>query len=273
MKDSLLKCAAFRSEEVTACSPAGRLSARVVRPECPSGAPPLVVLHGISRNAADLARLFAPEAARSGRALIVPYFKASAWPVFQRPCKAARPDQALLALLDKIAADIPEMAGPVEIFGHSGGAQLAHRVGMLYPHRFAGLHLAAAGWYCLPNDEMPYPYGLATPGDTAQQVWVRRMTAGLRDYLRLPMHVYVGSEDVTRDPALRMSRMLDKGQGRNRVERAQRFVGAVNAAAAAAGLASPARLIELPGCDHDVVKAITHNDLAARIVDARSMSD
>ena len=101
----------------------------------------MVVLHGISRNAGTLARLFAPEAERTGRTLIVPHFPAGHWPDFQRPSKAARPDQALLALLDRWR-ECPDIPGPVDIFGHSGGAQLAHRLAMLYPHRVTG---AASG--------------------------------------------------------------------------------------------------------------------------------
>lgn len=255
---------------VTACSSAGRLSADIIRPMRLSDAPPLVVLHGISRNAGTLARLFAPEAERTGRTLIVPHFPADTWPDFQRPSKAARPDLALLALLDLVAAEYPEISGPVDIFGHSGGAQLAHRLAMLYPHRVAALHLAAAGWYCLPDETMRYPYGLAPGKDAFSAKLVRRNTAALREFLHIPVHVYIGTEDVTRDDALRKSSALDARQGPHRLARARTYVTALNGAAEAAGLRPRARLIEMTGCDHDVVRAITQNDLAARVLDART---
>ncbi|NJN35811.1 MAG: hypothetical protein HC794_00660, partial [Nitrospiraceae bacterium] len=60
----------------TVVSPAGSLPARVIRPAGLSGLPPLVVLHGISRNADELLDLFRPEAERSGRIVIVPHFRA-----------------------------------------------------------------------------------------------------------------------------------------------------------------------------------------------------
>ncbi|WP_336419333.1 alpha/beta fold hydrolase [Roseovarius sp. D22-M7] len=255
--------------EITAYSAAGRLMARIIRPTDPVPAPPMVVLHGISRNAEELARLFSPEAERTGRTLVVPHFAEDAWPTFQRPCKAARPDQALLALLDAVAARLPGHAGPVDIFGHSGGAQLAHRFAMLYPHRVTALHLVAAGWYCLPDETMPYPYGLAPGTDRAGATWARRNTDGLREFLRLPISVYVGSRDVARDPALRTTPALDAGQGRNRHARARAYVAALTAAADRHGVPARARFVELADCDHDVVRAITRNDLAARVLDAR----
>jgi pimeloyl-ACP methyl ester carboxylesterase len=270
MKDTLIETSPLTQRRVTACSSAGRLSACIIRPARLCAAPPLVVLHGISRNADTLARLFAPEAERTGRTLIVPHFPADTWPDFQRPSKAARPDQALLALLDLVASEFPDKAGPVDIFGHSGGAQLGHRLAMLYPHRVAALHLVAAGWYCLPDQSMRYPYGLAPGKDAFSAKLVRRNTAALRDFLHIPACVYVGTEDVTRDDALRKTRALDARQGPHRHARARSYVTALNAAAEATGIAPRTRLIELPGCDHDVVRAITQNDLAARVLDARA---
>lgn len=269
MKDTLIAGGAITPVHVTACSTAGRLSARIIRPADVSDAPPLVVLHGISRNPGTLARLFTPEAERTGRTIIVPYFSLKAWPHFQRPSKFARPDQALLSLLDKVASDWPDLAGPADIFGHSGGAQLAHRLAMLYPHRVAALHLAAAGWYCLPDGSMPYPYGLAPGLDAFSAKLVRRNSAALHDFLHIPTRVYVGTNDVTRDDALRKTPDLDAGQGLNRRARAHTYVSALNTAAASAGLQPRARLIELPGCDHNVVRAVTQNNLAARVLDAR----
>lgn len=270
MKDMTNDLTRNSDHRVTACSAGGRLTARIIRPAQAAGAPPLLVLHGISRNAGTLSRLFAPEAERTGRTLIVPHFPERTWPNFQRPSKAARPDQALLALLDAVADQMPGCTGPVEIFGHSGGAQLAHRFAMLYPHRVAGLHLAAAGWYCLPDETMRYPYGLAPGNDRFSTIWARRNAEGLQDFLALPTFVYVGTEDVTRDPALRKTCALDAIQGPNRHVRACTYVTALNTAAERHRLPPHARLIEMADCDHDVIRAITQNDLAARVLAAHA---
>lgn len=272
MKDTLIDMSPLTPRQVTACSSAGQLNARIMRPARLRDAPPLLVLHGISRNAGMLARLFAPEAERTGRTLLVPHFPAETWPDFQRPSKTARPDLALLALLDLVATEYPDIAGPVDIFGNSGGAQLAHRLAMLYPHRVAAIHLAAAGWYCLPDESMSYPYGLAPGKDAFSAKLIRRNTAALRDFLHIPACVYVGTEDVTRDDALRKTCALDARQGPHRHARARTYVTALNAAAEAAGIPPQARLIEMTDCDHDVVRAITQNQLAARVLDARAAS-
>ncbi|ETX26907.1 alpha/beta fold hydrolase [Roseivivax isoporae] len=256
--------------EVCVPTAAGRLSARVIRPAIVTAARPLIVLHGISRNAERLAELFRPEAERSGRLIVVPHFDAARWTHFQRPCRAARPDQALIGLIEHLAAAHPELDGAVDLFGHSGGAQLAHRTAMLYPQRFGTLHLAAAGWYCLPDTRMPYPYGLGTRAtDPAAAAWLRRKRATLAAYLGRETHIYVGTDDTARDPALRKTRPLDRVQGRTRRDRAHAYRAAFEDAARAAGITPRVTLTELPGCAHDVEQAIATAGLAARVVRGR----
>lgn len=246
-------------------SSAGSLPARVIRPVGLSGLPPLVVLHGISRNADELLDLFRPEAERSGRIVIVPHFAQSTWPHFQRPSRAARPDQALLALLSHLAAIDPAMAGRVDLFGHSGGAQLAHRFAMLFPQKLGRLHLAAAGWYCLPDASMAYPYGLGVDAAPGSLTWVRRHRQALPAFLRLPVRVYVGACDDQRDAALRQGPQLDRVQGTTRIARAETYVARFRAAAEACGVVPDITLTRLPGVAHDVVQAIEHGNLAALV--------
>lgn len=252
-------------------SPAGPLSARVIVPAVPSPLPPLVVLHGISRNADELVDLFLPEAARTGRRIVVPHFDPATWPSFQRPCRKARPDQALLSLLATLAASDPALAGPVDLFGHSGGAQLAHRFAMLYPQRVGRLNLGAAGWYCLPDAGMAHPYGLGpdpapdAPPDAL--AWVRRHAGALPAYLRLSLRVFVGQLDTDRDETLRTGAELDRIQGYTRLARAETYVLRFRAAATARGIAPDIRLIRLPGVTHDVAQAIRQAGLARLVTE------
>ncbi|MFC0199247.1 alpha/beta fold hydrolase [Paracoccus rhizosphaerae] len=252
----------------TSASAAGILSARIIRPASRSGLAPLVVLHGISRNAAELAALFAPEAERSGRTVVVPHFRRSLWPLFQRPCRAARPDLALLALLSELRGLDPDLAGRVDLFGHSGRAQLAHRFAMLYPQRVGRLNLAAAGWYCLPDGSMPFPYGLGAAEAPKDAVWQRRHAAPLDRYLSLDVSVFVGTKDVDRDDTLRQTPLLDDIQGPTRLVRAERFVASFTAAAHARRIRPRIDLIHLPDVSHDVVEAIVTAGLAQRVTRA-----
>lgn len=233
--------------------------------------PPLVVLHGISRNADELVDLFTPEAAKSGRIVVVPYFSERRWPHFQRPSRVARPDRALLALLLHLATLDPAFSGRVDLFGHSGGAQLAHRFAMLYPHKAGQLSLAAAGWYCLPDTSMAYPYGLGVDETTASLTWARRHEQALPGYLQLSVHVYIGTEDTERDETLRQTPQLDRIQGLTRVARAQTYVARFRAAALQRGIAPEIALTPLPGVSHDVAQAIHKADLAFRVT-ARKVS-
>ena len=73
-------------------------------------------------------------------------------------------DQALIALIERVFDDAGRDPGPVHLFGFSGGAQLAHRFAMLHPHLTAAVYAMAAGWYLLPDESIPYPYGLGDLG-------------------------------------------------------------------------------------------------------------
>ncbi|HBB82522.1 MAG TPA: hypothetical protein DC031_04430 [Sulfitobacter sp.] len=116
---------------------------------------------------------------------------------------------------------------------------------------------------------MPYPFGLAPGKDAFSAKMLRQNNTALRDFLHIPTWVYVGTEDVMRDDALRKTPSLDAGQGLHRRARAHTYVDVLNAAASSAGISPRSCLIELTGCDHDVVRAITQNNLAVRVLEAR----
>ncbi|MEL7257496.1 MAG: hypothetical protein AAFN80_06570, partial [Pseudomonadota bacterium] len=45
----------------------------------------------------------------------------------------------------------------------------------------------------------------------------------LRTFLKLPIHIYVGGADTTRDDSLRKDPVLDTDQGRTRLARARNY--------------------------------------------------
>lgn len=215
-----------------------------------SGLAPLIALHGISRKSDDILRAFGPECDRAGRILIAPRFSRKDWPHFQTIGRQ-RPDQALLALIDHLYQTGVIPTRRVSLFGYSGGAQLAHRFAMLYPQRIASLHVAAAGWYCAPDHEQTFPMGLGQPEKTAGLDAASLSTLQLRAFLRLPIHVYVGADDITRDDALRQHHALETHQGRTRLARARSYIAGLRRAAEACSVSPNMDFTELPGCAHD----------------------
>lgn len=212
---------------------------------------PVLALHGISRDNEELIRLCAPFACATGRVVIVPHFDCSNWPVFQRISKEARPDYALLGLLDEVWRRLSMTARPVDIFGYSGGAQLAHRFAMLYPHLVGDLHLGAAGWYTMPRAEVSYPYGFGA-SERGKTNWGRRMKRALPQYLNRKITVYAGDRDIDQGKALRQSALLERHQGAHRLERGARYAEALNQEAARIGMALPATFVCLPDCGHSM---------------------
>ncbi|MEM8751960.1 MAG: hypothetical protein AAGF90_03190 [Pseudomonadota bacterium] len=235
------------------------------------GARPLIALHGISRDAKGLmGRLAAAldaDPALAARPVAAPFFGAGAWPVFQRVSRRRRPDLALLGVMDALAAmGVVDPGARFDLFGYSGGAQLAHRFAMVFPNRIGRLHLGAAGWYCLPEEDKAYPYGLGAP-ERGSPTWPRRKAVSLSDFLRLPIRVYVGEMDVdANDPALRRNDPLDAAQGRTRRDRAAAYVEAVRRAAFARNVAPDVDLTLLPGCGHDFNECADRGGLARLVL-------
>ena len=212
------------------------------------GAPVLVSVHGISRNAGQHARAFGSQAARLGFVTIAPRFAHADFPGYQRlgHCRSGRastPDAALEEILDEVKAATGADTSRVFLFGFSGGAQFAHRFALCTPERVRGLVLGSAGWYTFPDTGQPFPRGIgAAP-----------LTHGLDilRLLRIPALVTVGDRDILRDGAFNASRTLDLQQGRNRVERGQRWVDAMREAARRAGVRGRFSFQALHSCGHN----------------------
>lgn len=208
----------------------------------------LIAVHGISRNAREHALQFAQAAESLGCALLAPLMAEETAAGYQR-LGWGRGERRADLLLDACIADLearlsrsfPRLA----LWGFSGGAQFAHRYALSQPQRVAAQVLGAAGWYTWPDPALRFPYGVSARGLRAQQ------TLDLEGFLRIPTLVVVGSRDVVRDDATRTGPRLDEQQGHHRLERARRWVAAINAAALQRGLAAPAQLEVLPGVAHE----------------------
>lgn len=243
------KASIDRVAMVTGVCVNGPISAYVITPEQPATGAPLMAIHGISRKAEELVEHFQPEAEANRQVIIVPFFDQDAWPVFQRITAKHRPDLALLTLLNTLRQDRVIGSEPVNLFGFSGGAQLAHRFAMLFPELVNEIHLGSAGWYTLPSPDLPYPLGMG-PGPSGGN-WHRLMAGSLPRFLNRPIRVYVGANDTAQDKALRRDPLLNQVQGDTRVERAERYVRLIARRQTEMGLPVTARLHLLENCVHD----------------------
>ena len=221
----------------------------IVQPSGPRRGPPIVAVHGNTRNAAAIAARLAARADLCGRALIAPLFAEDAFPGYQRAVGRRRPDRALLTLLDALRLEGQLGDGPVDLAGFSGGAQFAHRFAWLYPHRVGRLTAAAAGWWTFP-DAAPFPYGLGEGAFGDAHRWFRANAAA---FLDREIAVAVGEADCVPDPQTRSSAALDAQQGTDRLTRARRWTASLRAAAERLGLEPRVSLSVLPGAGHDVL--------------------
>lgn len=225
------------------------------------GQPVLVAVHGISRNAAELATRFGAHPAFRGVTIIAPLFDRERFGKYQQlraGADALPADAALLGLLDNLGPEHAAPAAPFLMFGFSGGAQMAHRFAMLHPRRVARLCLASAGWYTMPLPDLAFPHGLRRPaGDPAIG----------EGFLDIPTTVIVGNRDVRIDPSVRQDPVIVEHQGRTRLRRARIWVRSVNARAAETGRTPRHALVTMPDGTHDFSQAAREAgllDLVAR---------
>jgi len=216
---------------------------RDLRPDSPL----LVSVHGISRNARQHVEAFTRVADRQGVVVLAPVFTDYRYGDYQRlgrRGRGSRADLALQRLTSHVIFEWQLASAKFYLYGHSGGAQFAHRYAMAYPHDVAALGLSAAGWYTLPDPDLSYPYGIRPTSDSYG------LTLDPAEFLQIPACVFVGEDDINRDGAFNTSDKLDSMQGRNRIERAANWVEAMNRAASALGYPTHYSLHMLPDADH-----------------------
>jgi len=239
---------------------------RDLRPDSPL----VVSIHGISRNAREHVAAFTKLADRYGAVVLAPVFTDYRYGDYQRlgrRGRGSRADLALQRLASHVIFEWGLASAKFYLYGHSGGAQFAHRYAMAYPRDVAGLGLSAAGWYTLPDPDLPYPYGIKPTSDSYG------LTLDADEFLRVPACVFVGEDDVGRDGAFNRSEKLDLMQGRNRIERAAYWVESMNRAAGALGYNTRYALHILPDADHDfeeLVDAGLARELFACLFDGRA---
>jgi pimeloyl-ACP methyl ester carboxylesterase len=127
----------------------------------------MLALHGMGGNGADFSRDLAEQADRYGWLLVAPTIDYGDW---TSASVVAREEPLLIRTLLAYIDQLPQAIGaPVQplvlVFGHSRGAQLAHRLAEFRPDRVLAVAALSAGTYTLPDIDdaqggLTFPYGL-----------------------------------------------------------------------------------------------------------------
>lgn len=219
---------------------AGRLiTVWYAKPANFSAATPIVmVLHGKKRNAQSYRDVWKKYADEYGLMILAPEFSEQLFPGRQysrgnyfalTPAEARKnktrpqindPRVWSFRIPDKIFADFGinrERTSQKKyyLYGHSAGAQFAHRMLELLPDsRVEMAVIANSGWYTLPDLRESWPYGLEGSMVKPENV---------KEFLALPLLILLGEKDTDpQHPGLRRNAKADR-QGTNRLLRGQYF--------------------------------------------------
>ena len=118
-------------------------------------------------------------------------------------------------LFDSVVSSLSLIEEKYNLFGFSAGAQFVHRFIQFKPNaRFDKVVAGAAGWYTVPENNIPFPYGLNNS---------ILSNSNLSNLLSKDLYIQVGALDNDPNSAgLRHNEYAD-AQGLNRVTRAVHF--------------------------------------------------
>ena len=217
-----------------------------------SDTPVLVIVHGISRDAEEQITLFQRYADEQKFILLAPRFTKSHYADYQRLGRPARGGFRADLALKQLVQELPfnSIDRGLFLFGYSGGGQFVHRFVMAHPELVNSAVVAAPGWYTMPDPKAKYPYGLRV-GPNLPSVSLQPDR-----FAHIPVLVVVGDKDTERDENLRRSNKLDRRQGLTRVDRAQRWVAAMNDTAQRHDANTGYRVALLKGVGHSYAESM-----------------
>lgn len=131
-----------------------------------------------------------------------------------------------------------------DLFGHSAGGQILHRLALFHPNSRADRILAAnSGWYTVPTFEQEFPYGLKNSGMAKDQ---------LEAAFGTNLVVFLGEEDDADETrgSVRRTPETDR-QGTHRLARGKYFFRKAREAAEALGVNFEWKIEIVPDIGHD----------------------
>ncbi|EDY80802.1 hypothetical protein VDG1235_419 [Verrucomicrobiia bacterium DG1235] len=193
--------------------------------------PPIMVFHGLKRNADEYRDNWIKLAIKYGFFVVAPEFNKKSYPdsdAYNLGGITASKKKPALPLSDASSFRIPEDvfeqihtvrretdADGYLAFGHSAGAQFLHRKLSFAPDKRLLLTIAAnAGWYTLPDEKVKWPYGFGATGYSKES---------LTRLLESNLVIMLGDQDTDpRHKYLHQSRQAKK-QGPHRFSRGKYY--------------------------------------------------
>ena len=224
-------------------------------PSLTASRPPVIVLHGMSRNADAYCEAWIAHADLHGFAVVAPEFSKDDYPDAldynfgnMRSPEGKQLPRALwlFPVIDRIFLRAREAlcvdSERYFLYGHSAGAQLVHRlITFAWSPRIVRAISANAGSYAMPVFDVDYPFGLRdTPAADAD----------IPDLLSRPLTVMLGEADS--DPAHHnLPRQPEAmAQGPHRFARGQRYIQTARQIALERNLPLAWQLTTVPGVGH-----------------------
>jgi len=213
----------------------------------------VIVLHGMSRNAADYRDYWELLADHYKVLVVAPQFDNEHWKGTEGynlgEIGNGDRQKTVFAAIEHLFDEMRDGQAGYVLFGHSAGGQVAHRMALLFPENRATVIVAAnAGWYTMPDFRQekvanPFPFSLVNvPGGGGEQL--------VRKALARRLVVMAGESDNDPD-AKNMSKSSGaEKEGATRLERAENFFKTATTAANDLGVKLNWDLIEVPGVAH-----------------------
>ena len=217
--------------------------------------PMVIVMHGVARNARAYRDAWIPSAEKYGALVVAPEFSKTGFPtpreyevgnMRDRDRHPLPRENWTLSLIELLFDRARQLFGTTRagycLFGHSAGAQFAHRLLTYLPdHRVERAVVANAGCYTFLDPDERFPYGLrGMPLDRA----------GIARMLAHGLTVLLGECDA--DPAapqlLRSPEAMR--QGEHRLARGRSYFAHGQRLAARLGVPFGWRLLTVPGVGH-----------------------
>ena len=233
----------------------------------------LLAISGSDRAAAYFRNCWVAHAKRLNALIVAPEFDHASFPttaIFnygnvtapQGDVSSMMPREVwTYGILDRLFRRVKEITASEQssfsLFGHSAGAQFAHRYLALTRGRLTDLVIAAnAGWYMLPDNGMEYPAGTARTGFSDED---------LRRYLATNMVILLGDADTNEtEPGLPQEAEA-VAQGAHRLARGRFYFNYCRDLARRLDATFGWRLVVAPGIGHDDAEIST---AAANVVQA-----